>query len=51
MELNQIYRLGKDCAKLGGDINSCPYKDRDWERKRAWVLGFIEGLREVWALN
>ncbi len=51
MYLNQVYKLGKDCAIIGGSINDCPYSDYEWKEKRAWVLGFIEGLRLMWERN
>lgn len=49
MNLNQIYRLGFYAAMSGCEsIDDCPYEDFEKEEKRAWVLGFIEGLRQIW---
>lgn len=50
MNLNQIYRLGFYAAVTGCEsIDDCPYTDFEMEEKRAWVLGFIEGLRQLWS--
>lgn len=49
MTLNQIYRLGYYAAFMGSTIDDCPYKGHKQEKmKRAWVLGYIEGLRTIW---
>ena len=49
MTLDQIYNQGYNAALTGSEtVSDCPYKDFEWEQKRAWVLGFIEGLRTVW---
>lgn len=49
MTLDQIYCRGYDAAMSGSmTIDDCPYRDWEWEEKRAWVLGFIEGLRTLW---
>jgi len=45
--LNQIYNFGRDAALTGAvTIDDCPYTEM--REKRAWVLGFIEGLRTLW---
>lgn len=50
MNLDQIYRLGFYAAITGCEsIDECPYMDFEMEEKRAWVLGFIEGLRQLWS--
>lgn len=50
MNLDYAYLMGFRCALLGGNVDECPYRDREYEEKRAWVLGFIEGLRTLWGL-
>lgn len=47
MNLDQIYRLGFYAAVSGCEsIDDCPYMDFE-RKKRAWVLGLIEGLRQL----
>ena len=49
MTLDQIYCRGYDAAMSGSmTIGDCPYRDWEWQEKRAWVLGFIEGLRTLY---
>ena len=50
MNLNQIYRLGYYAAIMGcSTIDDCPYKGhKQQKQKRAWILGYIEGLRTIW---
>ena len=49
MTLDQIYMMGYDAAMSGSEtVDDCPYEDYEWLEKRAWVLGFIEGLRTLW---
>ncbi len=49
MTLDQIFCRGYDAAMSGSmTVDDCPYSDYEWEEKRAWVLGFIEGLRTLW---
>ena len=47
MTLNQIWQQGYDAAIIGClSVSDCPYRG---EEKRAWVLGFTEGLRVLWS--
>ena len=49
MTLEQIYCRGYDAAMSGSmTIDDCPFSDWDWIEKRAWLLGFIEGLRTIY---
>ncbi|AFU63648.1 hypothetical protein [Salmonella phage SSE121] len=49
MTLDQIYCRGYDAAMSGSmTIDDCPYSDFERQEKRAWVLGFIEGLRTLY---
>ncbi len=42
MNLNDIWRAGRDCAVKGGNAADCPY--RDTVQKHAWLVGFTAGL-------
>ena len=43
MNLNDIWRAGRDHAVKGGDAADCPYSDK--VRKHAWISGFAAGLQ------
>lgn len=42
MNLNDIWRAGRDCAVRGGDTVECPYTDT--VQKHAWLVGYTAGL-------
>ncbi|MDU2940164.1 MAG: hypothetical protein E7B59_13455 [Enterobacteriaceae bacterium] len=46
MTLNQIWQQGYDAAICGVSVSDCPYRG---EKKRAWVIGFIQGLKTSWS--
>ena len=43
MNLNDIWRAGRDCAVEGGNASECPYNDT--VQKHAWMLGYTAGLQ------
>ncbi len=50
VNLDDVWQQGYDAAFAGSKtISQCPY--RDMRLKRAWVLGFIDGLKYRWTQN
>ncbi|QDH45655.1 hypothetical protein AAM22_gp80 [Pantoea phage vB_PagM_AAM22] len=43
MNLNNIWRVGRDHAVNGGNAADCPYGDT--VQRHAWLLGYTAGLQ------
>lgn len=51
MSLDHAYLMGFHCAVTGGKVDECPFHHLQRNEKRAWILGFIEGLRTLWGFK